>query len=117
MHRSQQYLLEQKRKRTNEHVTKKEKHRNWLCYIQISCKEIHSIQEKVSMRSIFTGCEDVPPSISRVADSVGIDMPTFELLKYDPYDWIKRSQVLSAFANAFHALQPLKSTCFQSSIL
>ncbi|KNA04681.1 hypothetical protein SOVF_197350 [Spinacia oleracea] len=68
---------------------------------------------EVSMRSIFTGCEDVPPSISRVADSVGIDMPTFELLKYDPYDWIKRSQVLSAFANAFHALQPLKSTCFQ----
>ncbi|KNA19063.1 hypothetical protein SOVF_064980 [Spinacia oleracea] len=48
--------------------------------------------DEVSICSIFTECEDVTPSISRAADSVGIEMPTFELLKYDPYDWIKRSQ-------------------------
>ncbi|XP_021773710.1 uncharacterized protein LOC110737683 [Chenopodium quinoa] len=48
--------------------------------------------DEVSICSIFSGCGDVTSSISYAADSIGIEMPDFELLKYDPYDWIKRTQ-------------------------
>ncbi|KAL2944363.1 Ribosomal protein L11 methyltransferase [Bienertia sinuspersici] len=48
--------------------------------------------DEVNMCSIFTGHGDVTSCISCAADSIGIEMPTFELLEYDPYDWIKRTQ-------------------------
>ncbi|CAO2833378.1 unnamed protein product [Amaranthus hypochondriacus] len=48
--------------------------------------------DEVSICSIFSGNGDVASCISYAADSIGIEMPTFELLKYDPYDWIKRTQ-------------------------
>ncbi|KAK9674128.1 hypothetical protein RND81_12G212800 [Saponaria officinalis] len=54
--------------------------------------EDYEDSDEVSICSIFTGGEDVNSSISLAADSVGMDMPSFELLKYDPYDWIKRTQ-------------------------
>lgn len=48
--------------------------------------------DEVSICSIFTGGGDVSSSISRAADSIGMEMPAFELLKYNPYDWVKRTQ-------------------------
>lgn len=48
--------------------------------------------DEVSICSIFTGCGDVNSCISRAAESIGMEMPAFELLKYNPYDWIKRTQ-------------------------
>ncbi|GMH24272.1 hypothetical protein Nepgr_026115 [Nepenthes gracilis] len=49
--------------------------------------------DKVSICSIFTDCEDVDACISHAADSIGLEeTPTFEVLKYNPYDWIKRTQ-------------------------
>lgn len=54
--------------------------------------EDYEDSDMVSICSIFTGFGDVTSCISFAADSIGIEMPTFELLKYDPYDWIKRTQ-------------------------
>ncbi|XP_010675485.2 uncharacterized protein LOC104891486 isoform X3 [Beta vulgaris subsp. vulgaris] len=48
--------------------------------------------DEVSICSIFAGDGDVTSCISYAADSIGIEMPIFEHLKYDPYDWIKRTQ-------------------------
>ncbi|KAH9609203.1 hypothetical protein KSS87_002239 [Heliosperma pusillum] len=54
--------------------------------------EDYDDSDEVSICSIFTECEDVNSSISRAADSIGMDMPAFELLKYNPYEWLKRTQ-------------------------
>ncbi|KAL8167297.1 LOW QUALITY PROTEIN: hypothetical protein V2J09_008796 [Rumex salicifolius] len=49
--------------------------------------------DEVNICSIFTECEDVHTSISRAANSIGMEeAPVFEILKYNPYDWIKRTQ-------------------------
>ncbi|GAB2230806.1 hypothetical protein Drorol1_Dr00015100 [Drosera rotundifolia] len=49
--------------------------------------------DEVSICSVFTGCQDVEACICQAADSIGLKrIPTFELLKYNPYDWIKRTQ-------------------------
>ncbi|GAB2277976.1 hypothetical protein Dimus_012677 [Dionaea muscipula] len=49
--------------------------------------------DEVSICSVFTGGEDVVTCISQAADSIGLEeKPTFEVLKYNPYDWIKRTQ-------------------------
>lgn len=53
----------------------------------------HYFHVQVSICSIFAGDGDVTSCISYAADSIGIEMPIFEHLKYDPYDWIKRTQV------------------------
>lgn len=54
--------------------------------------EEYENSDEVSLCSIFTGVGDVSSCISRAADSIGMEMPDFELLKYNPYDWIKRTQ-------------------------
>lgn len=54
--------------------------------------EEYENSDEVSLCSIFTGVGDVSTCISRAADSIGMEMPDFELLKYNPYDWIKRTQ-------------------------
>lgn len=54
--------------------------------------EEYENSDEVSLCSIFTGDGDVSTCISRAADSIGMEMPDFELLKYNPYDWIKRTQ-------------------------
>lgn len=54
--------------------------------------EEYENSDEVSLCSIFTGVGDVSTCISRAADSIGMEMPDFELLKYNPYEWIKRTQ-------------------------
>ncbi|KAJ8438259.1 hypothetical protein Cgig2_030624 [Carnegiea gigantea] len=56
--------------------------------------EEYENSDEVSLCSIFTGVGDVSTCISRAADSIGMEMPDFELLKYNPYDWIKRTQMI-----------------------
>ncbi|XP_048498761.1 uncharacterized protein LOC104891486 isoform X2 [Beta vulgaris subsp. vulgaris] len=55
--------------------------------------------DEVSICSIFAGDGDVTSCISYAADSIGIEMPIFEHLKYDPYDWIKRTQYVQISTN------------------
>lgn len=76
----------------------------WKVLYLTSCRNLCM---QVSICSIFSGNGDVASCISYAADSIGIEMPTFELLKYDPYDWIKRTQVKSPLLCYFISLRIL----------